>query len=134
MPYPGLLHPEPPPMWLATTDLYLGRRHSDTGLAQSLCGVSEPWCAQGLFELLECLWKVRGLILNLISPLVPSCWGFYFALGCQVSSFGGIQSSSVESRSAASCSFAVLTGEDDHMPFYSAILHRMKSLMTIQRK
>ena len=89
MPYPGLLHPEPPPMWLATTDLCLGRRHSNTGLAQSLCGVFEPWCAQGLFEPSECLWRVRGLIVNLISPLVPSCWGFYFALECRVSSFGG---------------------------------------------
>ena len=47
----------------------------------SLCGVSGSWCAQGLFEPSECLWWVRGLILNTISPLSPSCWGFSFALG-----------------------------------------------------
>ena len=46
----------------------------------SLCGVSGSWWAQGLFEPSEHLWKVRGLILNAISPLLPSCWGFFFAL------------------------------------------------------
>ena len=46
----------------------------------SLCGVSEPS---------EHLWQVWGLILNVISPLLPSCWGFSFALGCRVSFLGG---------------------------------------------
>jgi len=53
----------------------------------SLCGVSLSWCAQGLFEPSECLWWVWGLSLNVISPLLPSCWGFSFALGCGVSFF-----------------------------------------------
>ena len=53
----------------------------------SLCGVSLSWCAQGLFEPSECLWWVWGLSLNVISPLLPSCWGFSFALGCEVSFF-----------------------------------------------
>ena len=39
MPYPGLLHPEPLPLWQATADSYLHRRHSNTVLAQSLWGL-----------------------------------------------------------------------------------------------
>ena len=33
-----------------------------------------------LFESSECLWWVWGLILNMISPLLPSCWGFSLPL------------------------------------------------------
>ena len=63
---------------------------SSTGDAQtqfclSLCGVSGSWCAQGLFEPSERLWWEQGFILNVIFPLLPSCWGFSFALGCEVS-------------------------------------------------
>ena len=36
----------------------------------SLCGVSGSWCTQGSSEH---LWWVWGLILNMISPLLPSC-------------------------------------------------------------
>ena len=50
-----------------------------------LCGVSGSWCAQGLFEPSERLWRVWGLVLNAISPLLPSCWSFSFVLGCGVS-------------------------------------------------
>ena len=38
-------------------------------------------CTQGLFEPSERLWLVWGLILNVILPLLLSCWGFSFALG-----------------------------------------------------
>ena len=46
---------------------------TSTGDAQiqfclSLCGVSGSWCAQGLFEPSEHLWREWGLILNLNSP------------------------------------------------------------------
>ena len=51
----------------------------------SLCGVSGSWCVQDLFEPYEHLWQVRGLILNVILPLLSSCWGFSFALGYGVS-------------------------------------------------
>ena len=51
-----------------------------------------------------------------------SSWGFFFALGCEVSCFGEIQHSPVDSCSAASCNSGVLTGEDGHMSFYFAIL------------
>ena len=118
MPYPGLLHPEPLPLRQATADQYLCRKHSDTVLA----GVPGSWCAEGLFEPSEHLWQVRGLILNAILPVLPSCWGFSFALGCGVSFFGGIQHSLVNGCSAASCRFGVLAGEDEHMSFCSTVL------------
>ena len=38
-----------------------------------LCGVSGSWCIQGLFEPSKRLWQVWGLILNVVSPLLPSC-------------------------------------------------------------
>ena len=64
--------------------------HTSTGDTQtrfwlSLYGVSGSWCAQGLFEPFECLWKVWDLMLNVILPLLPSSWGFSFAFGCWVS-------------------------------------------------
>ena len=46
-----------------------------------LCGVSGSWCVQGLFEPSKRPWKEQGLILNENLPLLPSCWGFSFALG-----------------------------------------------------
>ena len=46
---------------------------TQTQFCLSLCGVSGSWCAQGLFELSELLWRVWGLILNAILPLLPSC-------------------------------------------------------------
>ena len=56
-----------------------------TQLCLSLCGVPGSWCAQGWLEPSECLWWEWGLILNVNLPLLPSCWGFSFALGCGVS-------------------------------------------------
>ena len=56
--------------------------------------------AQGLFEPPKCLWRVWGLILNAISPLLPPCWGFSFAQRCGVSFLGGLQHSPVNSCSA----------------------------------
>ena len=67
----------------------------------------------------ECLWWVWSLILKVISPLLLSCWGFSFALGHGISFFSGIQLSPVYGCSAVSCNFGVLTGEDEHMSFYS---------------
>ena len=118
MPHPGLLHPEPLPLWQATADPHLCRRHSDTDLAQSLLGL---WVlVHTKFEPSKCLWGIWGLIPNVTSPLLPSCWGF-FALGREVSFFGEIQHSPVNSCSAASCNFGVLTGEDERTSFYPAI-------------
>ena len=83
MPYPILQHPEPLPLQQASADLYLLRRHSQ--LCLSLCGVSGSWCVQGMFELSEHLWQIWGLILNVILPLLLSCWDFSFALGHGIS-------------------------------------------------
>ena len=81
----------------------------------SLCGISG-----GLFEPSKCFWWGWGLILNVILPLIPSFWVFSFALGCGVY-FGGIQHSPVYGCSALSYNFGALTGEDEHVSFYSAI-------------
>ena len=89
-------------------------------LKLSLCGVF--WCTQGFVWASERHWWVWDLILNAISPVLPSCWGFSFALGHGVSFFGGIEHSPVDSCSAVSCTFGVLTGEDECTSFYSAIL------------
>ena len=44
-----------------------------------------PWVSQGLFKPSERLWWTSGLILNVNSPLLPSCWGVSFAPGRGVS-------------------------------------------------
>ena len=96
--------------------------HSQASLNQSLVGSLGPGARDVLFEPSEHLWQVWGLILNVISPFISSCWGFSFALGDGVSLFGGIQHSPVDWYSAASCIFGVLSGEDERV--YSVILSR----------
>ena len=54
--------------------------HTTTGDTQtqfwlSVFGVSGSWCTQGLSEPSKCIWWVGGLILNMILPLLQSCWG-----------------------------------------------------------
>ena len=107
---------------LFRSDPYLHRRPSNTQrqVWLSLCGVS--WCAKGFVLSPLSVWWIWGLILNVVSPLLLSCWGFSFALGHGVSFFGGIQHSPVDDCSVASCNFGVLTGEDERMSFYFAIL------------
>ena len=111
--------------WLVS----LHRRHSHTQwqVWLSLRGVS--WWAQVLFEPSECLWLVWGLILNVISPLLSSCWGF-FAFGHGLYSFGGIQHSPVNGCSAVSCNFGVVTGEDELTSFHSTILNNSYNVLT----
>ena len=122
MPYPGLLHPEPLPLWQATADLHLCRRHSDTVLAQSLWGL---WVLVGtkfvwaLWAFLvgkgfdsKCDFTPPTILLKLL--LYPSVWSIFF---------GKIQHSPVNDCPAASCSFGVLAREDECM-FYYAILHQ----------
>ena len=77
--------------------------HTSAGETQTLKGrsgsVSVRCLGSGvhkvLFEPSECLWWVWNLILNVTSPLLASCLGFSFALGCGVTFFGGIQHSPV---------------------------------------
>ena len=122
MPYPGLLQPERLSLWQATADPHLHRRHSDTqGRSGSIC-VGSPGVHKVLLEPSECLWWVWDLILNVILPLLLSCWGFSFTLGCGVSFFSRIQHSPTDGCSEVSCNFGVLSGEDEHMSFYSVFL------------
>ena len=65
------------------THISTGDTQTQFGL--SFCGVPVSWCTQGLFEPSVRFWKEWGLILNTNLPLLPSCWGFSFALGCRVS-------------------------------------------------
>ena len=70
------------------------RRHSSGSVSVGSLG---PGAHKVLFEPSKCLWRIWGLILNVILPLLPSFWGFSFALGRGVSFFGGIQHSPVNS-------------------------------------
>ena len=81
--------------------------------------VESPGMHKVLYESSEHFWWVWGLILNMTLPLLPSFWGFSFALGCGVYFFGGIQHSPVNACSAVSCNFGLLAGEDEHTSFYS---------------
>ena len=47
--------------------------YTQTQFCLSLRGVSGSWCTQGIFEPSESLWQVWGLILNVISSLLPFC-------------------------------------------------------------
>ena len=76
-----------------------------------------PSAHKVLFEPSECLWWIWGFSLNVISPLLPSCWGFYFAFGHGLSFSGGIQHPPVDGCPAVSSNFG-----DEHTSFYSAIL------------
>ena len=64
------------------------------------------------------------MILIVISPLLPSFWGFSFALRCGVSFSGGIQHSPIDGCSAVGC--GVLQG-DECSSFYSAISYTLYS-------
>ena len=118
-----------PTLQQAIVDLHLPQRLLDTpgqlwvsllwGHCSFLLG---PSAHKALSEPSELLWQVWGLILNMILPILPSCWGFFFARGHGLSFFGEMQCSPVDSCSAASCNFAILAGEDERTTFYSAIL------------
>ena len=96
----------------------------DTQTLKSISGsvsVGTPGVQKVLFEHSKHLWRIWGLILNMISHLLQSCLGFSFALGCGVSFFGGIQPSPCDGCLAVRCNFEVLGGEDECLSFYSAI-------------
>ena len=52
--------------------------NTQTHFCLSFCGVSGSWCTQGLFEPSEHLWRVWGLMLNTILPLLLSCFFILF--------------------------------------------------------
>ena len=49
------------------------------------CGLPGPSMHKVLFEPSKDIWWVWDLILNVILPLLPSCWGFSFAFGHRIS-------------------------------------------------
>ena len=77
------------------TCTFAGDTHTLKGRSGSV-SVGSSGAYGVLSEASESLWLGRVLILNVISPLLPSCWGFSFALRCGVSFFGGIQYFSVD--------------------------------------
>ena len=87
MPYPVCCTQSPCPCGSPLLTL-TSTGDAQTQFCLSLCGVSGSWCTRGLFEPSECLWWESGLILNMNLPLLPSCWGFFFALGHRVSPHG----------------------------------------------
>ena len=109
-----------PALQQSTADLYLCRRHSNKVLAQSLWGLWVLVHTRFIWALQASLAGM-GFDSKCYFTLLPSCWGFSFALGHGVSFFGGIQPSPVDSCSAVSCTFGVLTG-DECTSFYLAIL------------
>ena len=84
MPYPSLLHPVPLPLQQTAAGC-TSTGDAQTQFCLSLCGVPGSWCTQGMCEPSEHLWWEWGLILNMNSPLLPSCWGFSFAFGLGIS-------------------------------------------------
>ena len=82
--------------------------HSVAGQAHSLMGSLGPGVHKVSYEPSERLWQVWGLILNTILPLLLTFGAFPLPLDVE-HLFGGIQHSPVNSCSAASCSFGVLT-------------------------
>ena len=130
MPHLELLYTEPR-LQQATADPYLCRRHSNTHrqVWLSLCGVS--WCAQGF---VWALWvTLAGMGFDSKSDFAPPTilLGLLLCPWCGVYFFGGIQHSSVDGCSAASCNFGVLTTEDEHTSFYSTILYSEVDLHSV---
>ena len=81
----AIVHPELLPLWGGHCWPIPPQETLKTQFWLNLCGVSRSWCAEGLFEPFKCLWQAWALILNEISPFLPSCWGFSFACRCGVS-------------------------------------------------
>ena len=104
--------PKVPALQQVTADPYLLRRHSNTQrqVWLSLCGVSGSWCTPG------CVWALweslvdMGFDLNVIFHLPTIFLGVCGGV-CK------IQHSPANGYSAVSCSFGILSGENEHMSF-----------------
>ena len=89
MPYLGLLYSEPLPYSRPLlTHISAGDTETLKGRSGSV-SVGSPGVHKVLFELSKHLWWVWGLLLNAISPLLPSFWasplpldvGYLFLVG-----------------------------------------------------
>ena len=124
---PSLLQPEPLSPQQATADPCLCRRHSNTQrhVWLNICGVPGSWCTQSfVWALWPSLWWVWGLILNIISPLLPFYWGFSFALRHGISFFGWDPTFPCWWLFSSELRF--LSGEDERMSFYSTRVMLLK--------
>ena len=65
-----------------------------------------------------------GFDVIVIALFLLSCCRFFFVFGLRLSFFGGFQYPPVDNCSIASCNFGALTGGDELMFFYSAILNQ----------
>ena len=91
-------------------------RHSRLDLAQSPVGSRLHSLGPGTREVL----LVPSQEWSLFAPVL---WkSVSFVLGRRASFFGGFNYPPVDGCSTASCDFDVLTGENDHISFYSSIL------------
>ena len=109
--------PRAPALQQSTADLYLRRRHSNKVLAQSLWGLWVLVHTRFIWALQASLAGI-GFDSKCYFTLLPSCWGFSFALGHEASFLCGIQHSSVDGCSAVSWNFGVLA-KDEQKSFYS---------------
>ena len=96
--------------------------------------------AGSLVLLFSSLWAVHledvGFDFIMIAPLLPCHRGLSVVLEQGISFLGeGFQHPPVNSCPTACCNFGVLTGEDEHMSFYSTILmdHSMDMCVTLSR-
>ena len=93
MPYPGLLHPEPLPLWQATAAPHLCKRHSNTVLAPSLWGlwvlvrtmfVWALWASLvGMGFDSKCDFTSPPILLGLLP--CRWMWGIFFLVGSNIS-------------------------------------------------
>ena len=99
----------------------------------SLCGIYVFCCSQSLFEPSGHLWWIRSLILNTISPLLSSFWGFSFALGHGVSFLVGsnIVQSTVVQQGVVGLEFSqekLSTRPSHHLPVQFSFQSQRKAM------
>ena len=125
-----------PVLWKSCKQIPMAFKAIFPGGSQSLCQVprlgslmcsSEP--SQYFFGILfSSLWVTHlagiGFNFNMIASLLPSHCGFFFVFVVGYLFFAGFQYPPVNGCSIARCSFAALTGENEHMSFDSAMLIR----------
>ena len=134
MPYPCLLHPETLPLQQSTAHWYFHRKYPTHSSGSVSVGSLGPSVHKVCSSHLSISGGEGVLILNVILPLLPSCWGISFALGHEVSFFSRIQHFPVDGCSAMSCNFGILIGEGECMSFYSAILDKRPLVVFVSQE
>ena len=122
----------PPVLWQSYNRIPLAFKVRFPGDSQSLCGISR---VQNLYNggkisfvlLSFSLWVTHTVGMRFdfikIMSLLQSCWSYFFVVGHGICLFDGFQHPPVNGCSTASCNLSALTGGDQHMSFYSAILN-----------